>query len=297
MSQAAFHTLEDHLHAADINKQCNRLHEVKVEAGLDVCQENASNPSASYLSPSIAGGEDTGFGTTYGDQALLVSWGSSFHCEYEDEDKSMWSNDFDYHSHLTSDQDDSNSNYSTESYAPSRNMFQTADKKGHIPKETLPGENLEGEMSEVVREMLARRRWVLLYWLLTWWIPSPFLKWFRRMKQQDALNIIIWFICACAVFMITVLGLVICPTQHMFNTSELASHSYQNDLKNVYTSIWDKVFDLLGVAATHERVVTVVLTKSVLQYRGMSADAIFPVQVCCPSLGRGHVVLMQLAGR
>ncbi|KIM57390.1 hypothetical protein SCLCIDRAFT_59423, partial [Scleroderma citrinum Foug A] len=121
----------------------------------------------------------------------------------------------------------------TESYVPSRNMFQTADKEGHVPKETLPGENLEGEMSEVVREMSARRRWVLLCWLLTSWIPSPFLKWFGRMKRQDALNIIIWFICACAVFVIAVLGLVICPTQHMFNTSELASHSYQNDLKNV----------------------------------------------------------------
>ena len=50
------------------------------------------------------------------------------------------------------------------------------------------------------------------------------------MKQQDvrqawreklALNIIIWFICACAMFIIAVLGLVICPTQHVFNTSEL----------------------------------------------------------------------------
>ena len=157
MSQAAFHMLEDRLRAADVDKECNRLREAKVEAGLDVCQENASDPSVSYLSPSIAGGEDTGFGTTYGDQALLVSWGSSFHCEYEDEDKSMWSNDFDYHSHLTSDRDDSNSNYGTKSYAPSRNMFQTADKEGHVPKETLPGENLEGKTSEVVREMSARR--------------------------------------------------------------------------------------------------------------------------------------------
>ena len=40
--------------------------------------------------------------------------------------------------------------------------------------------------------------------------------------EKLALNIIIWFICACAVFVITVLGLVICPTQHVFNTSELA---------------------------------------------------------------------------
>ena len=218
----------------------------------------------------------------------------------------MRSDDFDYRSRLTSNRDDSNSNYGTESYAPSRNMFQAADKEGHVPKETLPGENLEGETTEVVRETSARRRWVLLCWLLTWWIPSPFLKWFGRMKRQDvrqawreklALNLIIWFICACAVFVIAVLGLVICPTQHVFNTSELASHSYQNDPNNVYTSIRGEVFDLSGVAATHERVVTVVPTKSVLQYGGMSADAIFPVQVRYPSLGQGRVILTPLAGR
>ncbi|KIM55610.1 hypothetical protein SCLCIDRAFT_1221015 [Scleroderma citrinum Foug A] len=103
-------------------------------------------------------------------QAPLVGWGSSFHHEYEDEvneDKSMWSNDFNYHSCLTSNWDNSNSNYGTELYAPSRNMFQAADKEGHIPKEALPGENLEGEMTKVVRETSARRRWVLLCWLLT----------------------------------------------------------------------------------------------------------------------------------
>ncbi|KIM55611.1 hypothetical protein SCLCIDRAFT_1149522, partial [Scleroderma citrinum Foug A] len=48
-------------------------------------------------------------------------------------------------------------------------------------------------------------------------------------------------------FVITVLGLVTCPTQHVFNTSELTSHSYQNDPNNVYTSTRGEVFDLSGV--------------------------------------------------
>ena len=38
------------------------------------------------------------------------------------------------------------------------------------------------------------------------------------------------------------------------------------------------MFDLSGVAAMHQRVVMVMPTKSVL-HGGMSADAIFPVQV------------------
>ena len=67
MSQAAFHTLEDCLRTADVNEQKhNRLHEAEVKAGLDVHQGNAGNPYVLYLSPSVAGGEDTGFGNTYG---------------------------------------------------------------------------------------------------------------------------------------------------------------------------------------------------------------------------------------
>ena len=158
--------LEDHLRTTNINEQKhNHLREAKAEAGLDVRQGNTGDPYVPYLSPSVAGGDNTGFGNTYGDQAPLASQGSSFHHESEDEvdeDKSVWSDDFDYRSHLTSNQDNSNSNYGTESYAPSRNMFQAADKEGHIPKETLPGENLEGEAMEVVRETSARRQWVLL---------------------------------------------------------------------------------------------------------------------------------------
>ena len=52
---------------------------------------------------------------------------------------------------------------------------------------------------------------------------------------------------------------------------------------------------IYNMAATHERVVTLVPTKSVLQYGGMSADVIFPVQVHYLSLGQGRVILTPLA--
>ncbi|KAI6130624.1 glycosyltransferase family 2 protein [Pisolithus croceorrhizus] len=290
LSQAAFHAMEDYLRAADVEEQKrNRMREAEVEAGLDV--RPSGDPYAPYLTPSAVGVDESTYANTYGDQAPLVGQGSSFHREYDeeyDEAKTVRSDEFDGRSRLTSDRDDSNSNYGTESYAPSRNMFQNVDKEGLMVKETLPGETLEGETTEIVKETSARRRWVLLCWMLTWWIPSPFLKWFGRMKREDvrqawreklALNMIIWLICGCAIFVIAVLGLIICPTQHVFSTSELASHSYQSNPNNVYTSIRGEVFDLTAVAATHQRVVSVVPTKSVLQYGGMAADAIFPVQV------------------
>ncbi|KAG6372222.1 hypothetical protein JVT61DRAFT_8022 [Boletus reticuloceps] len=98
-------------------------------------------------------------------------------------------------------------------------------------------------------------------------------------REKFALNVIIWFICACVVFVIAVLGVVICPTEHVFNTSELASHSYSNLANNVYAAIRGEVFDLTQVASTCQRVVSVIPTKSILQYGGQDATNLFPVQV------------------
>lgn len=171
-------------------------------------------------------------------------------------------------------------------------MFQNTDKRGLMEKEALAGEIQEGETAEVLKESSARRRWVALCWLLTWWVPSPLLTYVGRMKRMDvrqawreklALNLIIWFICACAVFVIAVLGVIICPTEHVFNSAELASHSSTLSPNNVYTSIRGEVFDLTNIAATHRRVVGVVPEKAILKYGGQNADNIFPVQVNdCP---------------
>jgi chitin synthase len=77
-----------------------------------------------------------------------------------------------------------------------------------------------------------------------------------------------------------VLGVLICPTEHVFNTSEMASHSFTLSPNNVFTSVRGEVFDLSKVALAHLRVVNVVPSKSILNYGGEAADAIFPVQVC-----------------
>jgi chitin synthase len=206
--------------------------------------------------------------------------------EYDDT-KSFRSDDFDQRTRLTSAADDA-SNYGSESYAPSRNMFQNADRKAPLDKEVLPGEVQEGETSEVIKETSARRRWVALCWALTFWVPNPFLNWFGRMKREDvrqawreklALNLIIWFVCGCTVFVIAVLGNIICPTEHVFSTGELASHSYKRDPNNVYTAVRGEVFDLTELASLHQRIVPVVPLKSVMNYGGQIADNLFPVQV------------------
>ncbi|KDQ56608.1 glycosyltransferase family 2 protein [Jaapia argillacea MUCL 33604] len=299
LSQVAFHKLEDQLRSRDVEEQKrNRTRDAEAEAGLS--PRGYGDPYAPYQVPGAP--EDGHYGGAAHDPydqsspALpLVANASPFqradmYDDEYDERKSFRSEDFDAdgRSRLTSNRDESMSNFGTESYAPSRNMFQSNDKKGALDKEALAGEIQEGETAEVVKESSARRRWVTICWLLTWWIPTPFLSWFGRMKRVDvqqawreklALNLIIWFFCGVACFIIAVLGLLICPTEHVFSTSELASHSLTLSPNNVYTSIRGEVFDLTQIAATHQRIVSVVPTKSILKYGGVASDNIFPVQV------------------
>ena len=307
LSHTAFHRLEDELRSRDTEDQKrNRQRDAEAEAGLD--PRGLSDPYAPYASPDTespyaggSGGYNDPFGQS--NQALpLVANASPFnraeqYDDYED-GKSVRSDDYDVRSALTSQRDvESESNYGTESYAPSRNMFQGGDK-ALVDKEALAGEIQEGETVEIIKETSARRRWVVLCWMLTWWCPTLLIRYVGRMKRPDiqqawreklALNMIIWFMCGCTVFVVAILGLVICPTENVFSTSELQSHSFQNSPNNVYTSIRGEVFDLTQIAATHQRIVNVVPEKSLLKYGGVAADDIFPVQVCpssvlCPFL-------------
>ncbi|KAH9903379.1 glycosyltransferase family 2 protein [Cubamyces lactineus] len=295
LSQAAFHRLEDDLRSKDTEElKRNRLRDAEAEAGLD--PRGLGDPYAPYQVPGAESPYQGEFGDPFSNssQALpLVQHASPFqradmYDEY-DERKSFRSDDFDGRSAYTSARDDGSvSNFGTESYAPSRNMFQNADGKGLLDKEALAGEIQEGETTEVVKETSARRRWVLLCWVLTWWIPNWALRHIGRMKREDvrqawreklAINMIIWFICACAIFVIAIISPLICPTEHVFNSQELAQHSEQNNPNNVYTSIRGEVFDLTRITSDHVRTVTVVPSKSILKYGGTSADNIFPVQV------------------
>ncbi len=295
LSQAAFHRLEDDLRSKDTEEQKrNRLRDAEAEAGLD--PRGLGDPYAPYQVPGAESPYQAEFGDPFNssNQALpLVQHASPFQRAdmYDDYDerKSFRSDDYDGRSAYTSQRDDGSvSNFGTESYAPSRNMFQNADTKGLLDKEALAGEIQEGETAEVLKESSARRRWVMLCWMLTFWCPTFLLRYVGRMKRIDvqqawreklAINMIIWFICGAAVFVIALISPLICPTEHVFNTAELAGHSFQNSPNNVYTSIRGEVFDLTSIAADHVRDVSVVPAKSILKYGGSSADNIFPVQV------------------
>lgn len=151
---------------------------------------------------------------------------------------------------------DSASQVGTELYAPSRNMFDRAEKTGLHDKDLDVGEiNIptEGETAEKIEVTPARKKWVFLVWALTWWLPSPLLRWIGGMKRPDireawreklAINMIIWFICGCAVFVIAILGNLICPRQYVYSPGEVSERSYDNNPDGEYVTIRGEVFDV-----------------------------------------------------
>ncbi|KAJ7724605.1 glycosyltransferase family 2 protein [Mycena maculata] len=311
LSQKAFHKLEDQLRSADVEEtKRNRVPEVDDARGI------SADPYAPYPSPMLEGDMGSPWANhgsgPFGDSAAalpLVQHASPFQRadQYDDDaygydergalnaprGRTGGDSDFDARSRFTSAVDaDEGSNFGSESYAPSRNMFGADAKGGGAPlldKDALAGEIQEGETAEVIKESSARRRWVTLCYILTWWVPNPLLSYCGRMKRMDvrqawrekfALNLLIWFMCGCTAFVIVFLGRLICPTEHVFSAGELAGHSLTDDPGNVYTSVRGEVFDLNTVTAQHQRVVSVVPTKTILKtYGGTSSDNIFPVQV------------------
>ncbi|KAF8218382.1 glycosyltransferase family 2 protein [Mycena galopus ATCC 62051] len=326
LSQRAFHRFEDPLRAREPDEiKAQRGRGAEGLASADVYapyasgspmldggeapwggSANSNNPNAAYNDPYGGGG--------HGSSAALplVANASPFQRAdmYERDDDGGYGydergslrrggeSDFDAQSRYGTSargDDDRETNFGSESYAPSRNMF-GADKAGGggkgaplLDKDALAGEIQEGEVTEVYKETSARRRWTFLCRLLTWWVPDILLTYCGRMKRSDvrqawreklAINILIWFMCACTAFVIVGLGRLICPTEHVFSPNELASHSFTFSPNNVYTSVRGEVFNLNTVTQLHERTVSVVPSKTILKtYGGASADSIFPVQV------------------
>ncbi|QRV84830.1 chitin synthase [Ceratobasidium sp. AG-Ba] len=290
LSHAAFHKLENPLRAGDMEEQKrNRLREMEAEAGFE---PRAADPYAPYPSPGMEPNSPYYGGDTFGQssQALpLVSnaqgaplMGAGQAYMYDD-DKSFQTND-----RGETGDDAMSMSIGSESYAPSRQLFTAADRKPVADKEALPGEVMEGETAEEVKTTAARRRWVALCWILTFWVPNFMLNYVGRIKRIDvrqawrekfAINLIIWFICACAVFVIAVLGVLICPTEHVFSSSELASHSVTNDPNNAYVAVRGEVFDLTQLTITHAVKFSIVPPKQILAYAGTDASKLFPVQV------------------
>ncbi|KAJ2788710.1 hypothetical protein GGI18_002801, partial [Coemansia linderi] len=132
----------------------------------------------------------------------------------------------------------------------------------------------------------SRRYWLLLVWVLTWWVPSPFLSWCGRLKRQDqriawrekvALCALILLCCCVTIFWIAVLGLLICPKQHIHTIEEMRGHNTADD---ALIAIRGEVFDIQGF--NHMGVNSKYLVDN--NYPGSDMSDKFPLQLSfvCP---------------
>ena len=168
--------------------------------------------------------------------------------------------------------------------------FSTYELSKHMANANEKGislmEEKEKDTVEIYKETQSRKQWKFLVWCFTWWIPSPLLSSIGRMKRADVrmawrekvtIFMLITLLCASAIFVVAILGNLICPKEYVYTPSELSQYSYSNNQKNELVAIRGEIFDLSNFANIHYP--AVVPTRSVLKYGGVDASSIFPVQV------------------
>lgn len=278
LSHMSFRELEDELRAADPDEVHAMQRRALIDADAAARGEiDIFSPDAS-LQPMDDAFNVTPGGSPYGESPSHMRSMSGF-LNAMDDSKSMVTDlsggaasRNGYHS-LTSP-----SVSASESYAPSRNMFSS-----NVGKDGIAVPALE-ETTEVSHFSSTRRRWLFMVWVLTFWVPSPLIKWIGNVRRPDirlawreklAINIVIWLVCACAIFVIAFLGNIICPKEHVYSDSEFQSNSTGSSL----TSIRGEVFNLDKIVTMHKTVVPVVASNVILNYAGIDATPIFPVQV------------------
>ncbi|KAI8084779.1 chitin synthase [Halteromyces radiatus] len=119
-------------------------------------------------------------------------------------------------------------------------------------------EDYQTPQHEQVEEMpitAVRIWWVRFVWLMTWWIPSPFLRWFGKMKREDVqmawrekvtLCIVIFFFSSLVIFVIVGLGEVVCPgTRNMYSPANIKAHGTPDDM---YMSVRGVAYDVTNFA-------------------------------------------------
>ncbi|PGH32103.1 chitin synthase [[Emmonsia] crescens] len=153
-------------------------------------------------------------------------------------------------------------------------------------REQMAEKGNEKKMEEVEDVVVSssRKRWLAIVYLLTFYIPDFAIKFIGRMKRKDvriawreklAINILIWFSCAFAVFFIIGFPQLICPRQYVFSPDELSSRNGKNN--DAYIAIRGEVFDLGAFIPSHYP--KIVPRKALEKYAGLDATKLFPVQV------------------
>lgn len=169
-----------------------------------------------------------------------------------------------------------------------------ADREEVLRKEAEEAEAGAAAAAKNVTISPVRRKWVCFTWSVTWCIPNCCLSHCGGMKRKDvqmawrekvALCLIILFMCGFLIFFIGILGVLLCPKQHVYTHFEVQSHGSDND---AYMSVRGEVFDITNYPDHHG--VTYKEIKDSNKFFGQDASSQFPLQVsqlCDGADGRG----------
>ena len=143
---------------------------------------------------------------------------------------------------------------------------------------------------EEVETSSSRKKWLFIVWMLTWIIPDSLIRLVGRIPRKDvriawreklAINIIIWSSCLFVASFIIVFPELICPKQNVYSAEELSSHNGKGN--DAYVAIRGVVYDLSKFARVHYP--SIIPEQTLLQYSGLDATSLFPVQVSALCLG------------
>lgn len=148
----------------------------------------------------------------------------------------------------------------------------------------------EAAMMEVeeVTTSSARKRWVAIVWVMTWFVPDFAIALIGKMKRKDvqqawreklAINLMIWGACLGTIFVILIFPLLICPTQHVYDSSELGQYDGSTGSDGSYVAIRGQVLDLAAFEPHHYPGSGIIPTRYLTKYAGTDATTLFPVQV------------------
>ncbi|GAA6027812.1 hypothetical protein JCM8097_001730 [Rhodosporidiobolus ruineniae] len=289
LSDAAFRYLEDFLRADDPEERIRNQEAL----GRPVTAAFAEDPYSPYAAPDTPGmaGYNGEWAQTASTAALPLvdrEGGGLKTPAYEDDAfdydrKEDYLND-DYFPESARTLPDEERSLAASGWTSGRPLY---DARG-LPEKSGFHDEKGGETAEVIRMSKERKRWVALTWLFTWWVPSPVLKYCCGLKRPDVrmawrekllINMLIWLLCGAAVFVIAIMGRIICPTEHVYNTQELNDKSYTNDPDHMLVSIRGEVFDFTSFAPHHYPGNAVIPTKTIEKLGGQDLSDYFPVQV------------------
>ncbi|KAH7084475.1 chitin synthase-domain-containing protein [Paraphoma chrysanthemicola] len=141
------------------------------------------------------------------------------------------------------------------------------------------------EEVDVIPTSGSRKRWMFLVWCLTFLIPDFAIRLIGRIKRKDvrtawreklAINMLIWLSCGFVIFLMIGFPMLICPTQHVYSTSELSSYDGKDD-RSAFVAMRGIVYDLGDFIPHHYP--NIIPQRNLEKYAGKDATNLFPVQV------------------